>query len=111
MRAAEHERASGVHVDVVVVVAVLLEDDRTDDLLDEVGRITESDDALLVLGADQHALEGDRLAVLVLERDLGLAVRAQVRHRPDLRTSASRSASRCAVQIGNGSRSGVSLHA
>jgi hypothetical protein len=38
----------------------------------------------LVLGADEHALEGHRDAVFVLERDLGLAVGTQVGDLPGL---------------------------
>ena len=56
VRAADHEVAGRVDVDLVVVVGELLGDRRPDDLLDQVG----SDhgvavDALLVLGRDQHA--------------------------------------------------------
>ncbi len=41
-------------------------------------------DAVVVLGRDEHGLQGDRAAVLVLEGDLGLRVGAQVRDRPGL---------------------------
>ena len=69
-------------------------------------------DARAVLGRDEHGREPLRLAVDVLDRDLGLAVGPQVRRAtPALRTSESRSASRCASQIGIGIRSSVSSQA
>ena len=51
-----HELAGRVDVDVVVVVGELLGDDRADDLLDQVGADDRvAVDAVLVLGADEHA--------------------------------------------------------
>ena len=49
--------------------------------------------------------------MLVLDRDLGLAVGAEVGSWPALRTSASRRAIRCASAIGSGISSGVSRQA
>ena len=111
--ATDDELAGGVDVHVVAVVGELRRDDRTDDLLDEVGADDRvAVDAVLVLGADEHVRQADRLAVLVVDGDLGLAVGAQVRAArrpcaPRLR----RSLRRCASQMGIGIRSGVSSQA
>ena len=81
MRAAELERARRVDVDAVVVVGELRRHDRTDHVLDEVGpdhRVAV--DTRSVLRGDEHGAQAHGLAVLVVERDLGLAVRAQVGH-------------------------------
>ncbi len=51
--------------------------DRRDHVLPEVVR-DQRLGALTVLGGDQHLLDLDRLAVAVADRDLGLAVRAQI---------------------------------
>ena len=69
----------------VVVVGELFGDDRLDDVLDQIGpdhRVAV--DAVVVLGGDEHGLEPNRLAVLVVEGDLGLAVGAEVRDGPGL---------------------------
>ena len=110
VRAADHEVAGRVDPHVVVVVGELLGDRRPDDLLDQVGADhAVAVDAVLVLGRDQHALERDRLAVLVLVGDLGLAVGAQVREpdptcgpRPDARPDGA--PSRSAAASGRASR-------
>jgi hypothetical protein len=109
--AADDEAAGGVDEHLVVVVGELLGDDRADDLLDEIGRIIESRSMPGVLGGDEHGAQADRLAVLVVEGDLGLAVGPQVRDGAALRTSARRSAMRWASQIGSGISTSVSSHA
>ena len=68
--------------------------------------------ARAVLRGDEHGVEADRHAVLVLDRHLGLAVGAEeVDDALSLRTCASRSAMRCASQIGIGISASVSSHA
>ena len=85
VRAAEHERPGRVDPHVEVVVGELGRDRRADDLVDEVGPDHGvAVDALLVLGADEHRLQRDRPAVLVLVGDLGLAVGTEVRDLPGL---------------------------
>ena len=80
-RATDDEAAGRVDQDLVVVVGELLGDDRADHVLDQVGpdhRVPV--DAVVVLGRDDHGLQAGRLAVLVVEGDLGLAVGAEVRN-------------------------------
>ena len=75
----------GLHEDLEVVVGELLREQRPDDVLDEVGLDHRVDvDARAVLGRDEHGREPLRLAVLVLDRDLGLAVGPQVRQHAGL---------------------------
>ena len=75
------KRPVGLTKIVVVVVGELLGNDRLDDVLDQVGtdhRV--AIDAVVVLGGDEHRGETNRLAVVVVEGDLGLAVGAEIRH-------------------------------
>ena len=78
--AADDEATGGVHVDVGVQVLEALElEHRLDHVLDDVGTHQSLDvDSFGVLGRDQDLLDRDRLAVDVADRDLGLAVGAQV---------------------------------
>ena len=85
MRAAQFELAGGVHQNLEVVVGELCRQRRTDHVLDEIGL----NGGLgiytrLMLRGDEHGPEGDRLVALVIEGDLGLPVRAQVREYPGL---------------------------
>ena len=81
-RATDDEATGRVDEDAVVVVGELLGDDRADDVLDEVGADDlVAVDAVVVLGRDEHGAQAHRLAVLVVEGDLGLAVGPQVRDR------------------------------
>ena len=61
------------------VVAQLVRDRRQDDRLDDVGAEPLGADVGVVLGGDDDRPDALRHAVLVLDRDLGLAVGAQVR--------------------------------
>ena len=82
MRTAEHEVAGRVRQEPVVVAAELLGDHRLHDVLEEVvTELTLKVDARRVLRGDEHRLEPDRAAVLVVEGDLRLAVGPQVGHR------------------------------
>ena len=76
--------------------------DRIDHVLGEVGAELLQAGAVGVLAGDDDGLDGDRPVAVVADGDLGLAVRAQVGESPFLRTSVSRSESRCASQIGSG---------
>jgi hypothetical protein len=87
-RAADHELAGGVHEEVVaarveelLLVVELRRQHRVHDVLPQV-RLDQrlGVHAVLVLRRDQHALDLDRAAVLVANRDLRLAVRPQVGH-------------------------------
>ena len=76
---AEHEAAGGVGQQLVLVVGELLGQQRVDHVLPQVGLEQGLDvEAGLVLAGDEHRLQADGPAVLVLERDLGLAVGPQV---------------------------------
>ncbi len=78
---ADDEPAGRVDVDLEVVVEELLGNDRPDHVLDQIRadhRVAV--DAVVVLGRDQHRPQAHRLAVLVVEGDLGLGVGAQVGH-------------------------------
>ena len=80
-----HEAAGRVDEDLVVVVGELLGHDRADDVLDEVGRIIVSRSMPSLCWVEMSTVSSaHRLAVLVLEGDLGLAVGAQVGHRAGL---------------------------
>ena len=77
--AAEHELAGRVGQDLVAVVGELGRHQRGDDVVAQVGLEQRLEvDVGPVLGGDEHRLQPDRPAVLVLEGDLGLAVGAQV---------------------------------
>jgi hypothetical protein len=77
--AAQLEAAGGVDQHAVVVVLEGGGHQRADDVLDQVGLDERVGvEARLVLGRDEHGLERDRHAVLVVEGDLGLPVRAEV---------------------------------
>ena len=81
-RAADHEAPRRVDEEVLaqlLLVVEVLRQDRLDDVLPQVlgdQRLG----ALAVLGGDQQLLDLDRAAVEVADRDLRLAVGAQVRH-------------------------------
>ena len=83
-RATDDEAPCGVDVQLVVAgVDVVLRQDRVDDvLLDVVRELVLQIDALLVLRRDHDGLDPDgHVVVVVLDRDLGLAVGTQVRQR------------------------------
>ena len=83
LRAADLEAARGVHQDAHVRGVELgeLAQHGVDDLGLDVGLQQRLDvDLFAVLGADQHGVDAHGLAVLVLDRDLGLAVGPQIRH-------------------------------
>ena len=83
LRSADLEPARGVHQDpdAVGVQVRELAEDRLDHLRLDVGAQQRLDvDLLAVLGADQDGVHPDGRAALVADRDLRLAVRAQVRN-------------------------------
>ena len=83
-RAADHEAPGGVDEEVLLRVQLALvvelgRQDRVQHVLPEVGANQRvAVDPVAMLGRDQDLLDLDRLTVLVADRDLGLAVRAQV---------------------------------
>src|SRR5204863_1307897 len=81
--AADDEPAGRVDEEVLeqlLLVEEVVRQDRQQDVLEEVGLDERLGvDAVLVLRRDQDLLDLDRLAVEVSDRDLRLAVRAQVR--------------------------------
>ena len=81
MRAAELEDPRRVDEDAQPLGVEVGRQQRVDDVLDQVGaQLLVEVDAAGVLGRDQHGVDADRLAVLVDDRHLRLAVGAQVRH-------------------------------
>ncbi len=85
-RPSDHELAGRVDQEVVEQLRAVVEvggQDRLDDALPQVGLdLALGVDPLGVLGRDQDLLDLDRLIVLVANRNLRLAVRAQVVERP-----------------------------
>ncbi len=111
-RSTDDEPTSRVDEHLVVVVGELLGDDGTDHLLDEVGTdLGVAVDAVVVLGRDQDRLQRDGLAVAVLERDLGLAVRAQVGNGPGLANLGEALGHAMRQMDRSGMRTSVSSHA
>jgi hypothetical protein len=83
-RAALLEAAGRVGQDPQPRGVELLGEQGPDDVLLDVGAEPIEVDVAVVVGGDQHGLEGDRLAVLVADRHLRLAVRVEVGHRAAL---------------------------
>ena len=73
----DHEAPGGVDVVLGVVVEHLGGDDGTDDLLDDPFPDSLDLHVVAVLGGDDHGVHPPGAAVLVFNRDLGLAVRSQ----------------------------------
>ena len=78
LRAAHNKAAGGVDVVLGVLVQQLGGDDLFDDLVEDVLVQLFLADLGAVLAGDDHSVDAHRLAVVILNGDLALAVRAQV---------------------------------
>ena len=79
-RASDHEAPGRVDDQLEVVVGEPFRNNRPDHVLDQIGPDHGfTVNAVVVLGGHQHSAESDRTIVLVVEGDLGLPVRPQVR--------------------------------
>ena len=81
LRAADDELARGVDEDFCIVLEELSRNHRFDDLLDEILADLLQRHVLIVLGRDDDGLDSYCLAILIGNRDLGLAIRTEIRQR------------------------------
>ena len=78
VRAADHEAAGRVDQDARLRVHQRRRDDLLDDVLGDVGAELLGRDLVAVLRRDDHGVDADRRVAVVLDADLGLAVRPEV---------------------------------
>src|SRR6266536_1078040 len=101
LRTADLEPAGRIDQDADALgIELELAEHRVDDLGLHIGREERVDiDLLTMLRRDQHGVHADGRAVLVLDRDLALAVRRRYGTTPALRTSARRLVRRWAMAM------------